>query len=99
MNRCTKAFDAARLGYLDDLRGTDPDATVLEPPAPWFGRMAPVETAERYALLHHIEELARHAGQADIIREQIDSADAAALAAAVDGRPANPFVTRWQPAP
>jgi hypothetical protein len=28
----------------------------------------------RWALLHLIEELARHAGQADIIRESIDGA-------------------------
>ncbi len=94
-----EAFDAARQRYLDGLRDTDPEATVMEPPAPWFGRMEPVPTADRYALLHHVEELARHAGHADIIREQIDGADAASLAAAVEGRPANPFVTPWQPAP
>ncbi|MFZ0161701.1 MAG: DUF664 domain-containing protein [Kineosporiaceae bacterium] len=93
-----EAFDTARQRYLDDVRGTDPDARVMEPPAPWYGRTEPTETAERYALVHHVEELARHAGHADIIREQIDGATAASLAAAVDGRPANPFVTPWQPA-
>ena len=43
-----------------------------------------------------MEEFARHAGHADIIREEIDGAQAAELLAAVEGRPANDFVTPWQ---
>ena len=41
--------------------------------------------------------MARHAGHADILREQIDGANSAELAAAAEGRPANAFVTPWQP--
>lgn len=49
----------------------------------------------RYMTVHHVEEFARHAGHADMIREEIDGAQAAALNAAVEGRPANDFVTPW----
>ena len=91
-------FDEACAAYLASVRDCDPDARVMEPPAPWYGRTEPVETTDRYALLHHVEELARHAGHADIIREQLDGANAASLSAAVEGRPANAFVTPWRPA-
>ncbi|KNB52092.1 DinB family protein [Streptomyces caatingaensis] len=40
------------------------------PPAPWFPKDTRVST--RWLLLHLIEEIARHAGHADIIRETID---------------------------
>jgi hypothetical protein len=53
---------------------------------------------ERFALLHHVEELARHAGHADIIREQIDGADAGSLLMAAEGREGNTFVQPWTPA-
>ncbi len=53
---------------------------------------------QRFALVHHVEELARHAGHADIIREQIDGATAASLLMAVEGREGNDFVQPWTPA-
>lgn len=90
-------FDAAVVDYLADVGGTDPDAPDLEPPAPWDGILEPTPTSQRFHLVHHVEELARHAGHADIIREQIDGASAASLLAAVEGRPANPFVQPWEP--
>ncbi|MFE4633815.1 DinB family protein [Streptomyces sp. NPDC056773] len=40
------------------------------PPAPWFPQDAKVSM--RWMLLHLVEEFARHAGHADIIRETID---------------------------
>lgn len=40
------------------------------PPAPWFPEDAKVSM--RWMLLHLVEEFARHAGHADIIRESID---------------------------
>lgn len=92
------AFDEAVEAYLAAVRASDPDAEAVEPPAPWFGRPDPVPTRLRYALLHHVEEFSRHAGHADILREQLDGASAAALDAAVAGRPANAFVTPWRPA-
>lgn len=40
------------------------------PPAPWFPKDA--EVSLRWMLLHLVEEFARHAGHADIIRESLD---------------------------
>lgn len=91
-------FDEMAGAYLDSVAAADPDAEVLEPPAPWDGIMHGTPTKERFYLLHHVEELARHAGHADIIREQLDGAGAASLTAAVEGRPANDFVQPWTPA-
>ncbi len=68
------------------------------PPAPWDDIYAPTDSVQRFALMHHIEEFARHAGQADIIREQIDGATAASLLMAVEGRQGNDFVQPWTPA-
>lgn len=91
------AFDAARTAYLDDIRAADPAGATIEPPAPWDGVYAPIDSVERFALVHHIEEFARHAGHADIIREQLDGADAASLLMALEGREGNDFVQPWTP--
>jgi hypothetical protein len=53
----------------------------------------------RWVLLHLIEETARHAGHADIVRESIDGATAFPLMAAVEGWPETPWMKPWQPAP
>lgn len=45
------------------------DSTFTVPPAPWD---AGGDRTWRWALLHLIEETARHAGHADVIRESID---------------------------
>lgn len=90
------AFDAAAWRYLSAISKVDPDSVMMEAPAPWDGRHEPTETTARFAMLHGVEELARHAGHADIIREQIDGANAASLSAAAEGRPANAFVTPWE---
>ncbi len=50
----------------------------------------------RWVLLHLVEETARHAGHADIVREHIDGATAFALMAAAEGWPATPWLTPWQ---
>jgi hypothetical protein len=66
------------------------------PKAPWM------PTGEgytvRWVLLHVLEELARHAGHADILREQIDGATMYALMAAAEGWPETPWVKPWRPA-
>jgi hypothetical protein len=49
----------------------------------------------RWVLLHLIEEIARHAGHADIIRESLDGATAFPLMAAVEGWPPNPWFEPW----
>jgi len=62
---------------------------------PWFA--ADVDAwSVRWVLLHLIEETARHAGHADIIRESLDGATAVPLMAAVEGWPAAWWVQPWQ---
>jgi uncharacterized damage-inducible protein DinB len=66
------------------------------PPAPWY----PPDLKEwsvRWVLLHLIEETARHAGHADIIREGIDGATAFPLMAAAEGWPETPWLKPWRP--
>ncbi|MHB1519444.1 MAG: DinB family protein [Acidimicrobiales bacterium] len=93
-----EAFDEARAAYLADVRATDPGADMTAPAAPWDGLYGPTDSVQRFALVHHVEEFARHAGHADIIREQIDGAGAASLLMAVEGREGNAFVQPWTPA-
>lgn len=90
-----KAFDDVRSSYLAVVRATDPGAAMTAPPAPWDGLLTPTPSVQRYALVHHVEELARHTGHADVIREQIDGAGAASLLMAVEGREGNDFVQPW----
>ena len=52
----------------------------------------------RWVLLHLIQETARHAGHADIVRESIDGATMYPLMAAVEGWPASPWMQPWEPA-
>jgi hypothetical protein len=49
-------------------------------------------------LLHLIEETARHAGHADLLREAVDGATAYPLLAAAESWPATPWLQPWQPA-
>jgi uncharacterized damage-inducible protein DinB len=51
----------------------------------------------RWVLLHLIEETARHAGHADIVRECVDGATAMPLMAAAEGWPATSWLQPWQP--
>uniref|UniRef100_A0AAU2JUQ3 DinB family protein n=1 Tax=Streptomyces sp. NBC_00049 TaxID=2903617 RepID=A0AAU2JUQ3_9ACTN len=50
------------------------DDTFPLPPAPWFPENGKVSI--RWMLLHLVEEFARHAGHADIVRETIDGTKA-----------------------
>jgi hypothetical protein len=50
----------------------------------------------RWVLLHLIQETARHAGHADIVREMIDGATAFPLMAAVEGWPATDWMQPWE---
>ena len=63
---------------------------------PWFPDDVEAWSV-RWVLLHLIEETARHAGHADILRESIDGATAYALMAAAEGWPASPWIQPWQP--
>jgi uncharacterized damage-inducible protein DinB len=63
---------------------------------PWFP--ADVEAwSVRWVLLHVVEETARHAGHADIVRESIDGATFYPLMAAAEGWPASPWLQPWEP--
>ena len=65
--------------------------------APWFP--PDVEAwSVRWVLLHLIQETARHAGHADIVRESIDGATAYPLMAAAEGWPETPWMKPWRPA-
>lgn len=90
-------FDALTESYLDMVAGLDFDQEMPVGPMPWYGLDEARPASMRYLVVHHIEEFARHAGHADLIREQIDGAKAAELNATIEGRPANDFVTPWQP--
>ncbi|WP_377270604.1 DinB family protein [Peterkaempfera sp. SMS 1(5)a] len=61
----------------------DLELMVPLPEAPWFPPGAKVSA--RWILLHMIEETARHAGHADIVRESLDGATALDLSAAAQG--------------
>jgi uncharacterized damage-inducible protein DinB len=83
----------AAIAAIDDL-----DRPVAVPRnAPWFP--ADVDFwSVRWVLLHLIEEIARHAGHADIVRETIDGATAYALMAAAEGWAPQPWLQPWKPA-
>jgi len=51
----------------------------------------------RWVVLHLVEEIARHAGHADLIRESIDGATMYPLLAASEGWPATPWLQPWTP--
>lgn len=63
---------------------------------PWFPDDVEAWSV-RWVLLHLIEETARHAGHADILRESLDGATAFPLMAAAEGWPATPWMQPWQP--
>ena len=92
------AFDEAAATLLAQIAATDPGAETVEPPAPWDNRPEAVPTLERFAIVHLIEELARHAGHADIIRESIDRATMYELLAAEEEWPETEFIKRRRPA-
>ena len=72
------------------------DVTIQLPEAPWYPAN-PDGYSARWVLLHVLEELARHAGHADIVREHIDGATMFELMAGAEGWPATDWITPWQP--
>jgi uncharacterized damage-inducible protein DinB len=63
---------------------------------PWFPQEVTAWSV-RWVLLHLIQETARHAGHADIIRESIDGATAIPLMAGLEGWPETDWVKPWRP--
>ena len=64
---------------------------------PWFPQDVD-HWSVRWVALHLIEELTRHAGHADIIRESVDGATMYELMAAAEEWPETDWIKRWKPA-
>lgn len=80
------------------LREADLGAPVPVPrDAPWFPHDVAAWSV-RWVAMHLVEELARHAGHADIVRESIDGATMYELVAAREGWPETPWLRPWRPA-
>jgi uncharacterized damage-inducible protein DinB len=79
------------------VRATSLDAPVPVPRGvPWYPDDVDAWSV-RWVVLHMIEEVARHAGHADILRESIDGATMYALMAAAEGWPATEWLQPWTP--
>ncbi len=63
---------------------------------PWFPDDVEAWSV-RWVLLHLIEEIARHAGHADIIREHIDGGTMYPIMAAAEDWPDSPWLQKWKP--
>lgn len=96
LSQILEQYDAATAALIAAVERMDPGADALEAPAPWFGRTEPTPVTKRMLALHLIEEFARHAGHADLVREQLDGALAGQLAMAVNNIPGNDFIQPWQ---
>jgi hypothetical protein len=83
---------AAAIAGVDDLGQPVP----VPKGVPWFPDEVEAWSV-RWVLLHIIEETARHAGHADIVRESIDGATGFELLAAAEGWPATPWLQPWKP--
>jgi hypothetical protein len=81
------------------IRGVDDLSQPVPVPdgGPWLPRDVDAWSV-RWVVLHLIEETARHAGHADILRESIDGGVAGTLMAAAEGWPADGWITPWHPA-
>jgi uncharacterized damage-inducible protein DinB len=96
LEQVLERYDAATDALLAAVGAMDPDARVLQAPAPWFGRHEPTPVTGRVLALHVVQEFARHAGHADIVREQLDGAQAGELTMAVEGLEGNDFMQPWR---
>ena len=91
------AYDEVCAAVLDAVRRLDLDTPVPVPDQPWFPKDVS-HWSVRWVWWHLVEELTRHAGHGDIIRETLDGATMYALVAARDGLPDLPFLKAWKPA-
>jgi uncharacterized damage-inducible protein DinB len=65
-------------------------------PEPWLPD--PEGCTVRWVVLHLVEETARHAGHADILREALDGGMSGSLMAAFEGWPEEGWIKPWRPA-
>lgn len=88
-------FDAGNAEAIALIESVDLGTAVPIPQdVPWFPKDFPAWSV-RWVLFHLIEELARHAGQADIIRETIDGATLYELLAGLEDWEPTPWITPW----
>jgi hypothetical protein len=89
------AFAAQNAESLRLVETADLDAAVPVPQdIPWFPKNQPAWSV-RWVILHVINELARHAGHADIVRETIDGATMYELIAGLERWEIEGWVTPW----
>jgi hypothetical protein len=92
-------FDVQNAATLRQVDTADLDAAVPVPrDAPWFPKDVDAWSV-RWVLFHLIEELARHAGQGDIIRESIDGATLYELLAGLEDWEPTDWLTPWGKTP
>jgi catechol 2,3-dioxygenase-like lactoylglutathione lyase family enzyme/uncharacterized damage-inducible protein DinB len=90
------AFDEVSAAVLDAVRRLDLDTAVPVPDAPWFPQDVEAWSV-RWVWWHLVEELNRHAGHGDIVRETVDGATMYSLVAAREGLPDLPWLPAWKP--
>ncbi|MGU3650794.1 DinB family protein [Mycolicibacterium sp. A43C] len=89
------AFDAQNAETIRLIESADLAAAVPVPQeVPWFPKDVAAWSV-RWVIFHMIEELARHAGQGDIIRESIDGATLYELLAGLEDWEPTPWLTPW----
>jgi hypothetical protein len=88
-------FDAQNAETIRLIETSDLGAAIPVPPGvPWFPKDVAAWSV-RWVIFHMIEELARHAGQGDVIRESIDGATLYELLAGLEGWEPTPWLTPW----
>jgi hypothetical protein len=90
-------YDEVCAAVLEACRRVDLDTPVPVPPVPWFPQDVEAWSV-RWVWWHLVEELNRHAGHGDIVRETVDGATMYALVAAREGLPDLPWLPAWKPA-
>jgi uncharacterized damage-inducible protein DinB len=91
-----EAFETQNTETIRLLETADLGAAVPVPQhVPWFPADVPAWSV-RWVFFHMIEELARHAGHGDIIRESIDGATLYELLAALEGWPETDWLKPWK---
>ncbi len=90
-----RAFEAENARSLQLAETADLDAKVPVPQdIPWFPKGIK-DWSVRWVILHVINELTRHCGHADIIRESIDGATMYELLAGLEGWSIDGWVQPW----
>ena len=97
LDQLLEALKAQNAETLRIFSEADWDAPVPVPhDVPWFPQDVD-HWSVQWVALHLIEELSRHAGHGDIIRESIDGATMYELMAAAEEWPEADWIKRWRP--